>query len=88
MAHATTFHSLELHVRPRAAQDLEHGTRMIWEQVSNLLAEKWKLDDVFAQRRAFLCMCFLRLALSFRSSPRLSKTKGNNRGREGRGNGK
>ena len=46
---ATKRHASDLNLRSPLASELEHADRMLWDQVSTLLSEDWKLDDALHQ---------------------------------------
>ena len=46
---ATKRYASDLNLRSPLASELEHADRMLWDQVSTLLSEDWKLDDALHQ---------------------------------------
>ena len=49
---ATKRYASDLNLRSPLASELEHADRMLWDQVSTLLSEDWKLDVDYSSRFA------------------------------------
>lgn len=91
---ATKRYSADLNLRTPFAQELEHGDRMLWEQVSSLLVDGWKLDDALHQVTAVRSSLHVLLAprpcppkLLAPGGKGQDILKGNGRGRGAKGNG-
>ena len=75
---ATKRYPSELNLRSPAAQELEHADRMLWEQISALLCEDWKLDDALHQVTAVRSSLHVLLC----PRPALPKHNLNNKGQQ------